>query len=127
MRAIWTLVCVICICSLAFGHGNNPRHSNNTWIGVNVAGTLFAMPEDEYLILAALTDIDHLSMAASNAAACGDLSILICGEGQICCFCYSGNGNQACSFSCRDEAGDCEPCPECGPDIAADYTATATE
>ncbi len=96
-------------------HGNSPTWQ---WVGVNVAGSLFAMPADEYLILATLTDLDGLAMAASNAGQCGELAILICGKGEICCFCFSGNGNQACSFSCQDAAGDCEPCPECGPDIS---------
>ena len=106
------------------GHGNNPSHGTNTtqpmffqWVGVNIGGELFAMPADEYLILNALTDIDGLAMAASDAQQCGELALLLCGEGQICCFCYSGNGNQSCSFSCQDSAGDCEPCPECGPDF----------
>ena len=97
-------------------HGNNP---NLEWVGVNIGGELFAMPADEYLILDALTDIDGLAVAASDAHQCGELALLLCGEGNICCFCYSGNGNQSCSFSCQDSAGDCEPCPECGPDFDA--------
>ncbi len=97
-------------------HGNNP---NLEWVGVNIGGELFAMPADEYLILDALTDIGGLTMAASDAQQCGELALLLCGEGNICCFCYSGNGNQSCSFSCQDSAGDCEPCPECGPDFDA--------
>ncbi len=103
-------------------HGNNPTWQ---WVGVNIGGELFAMPADEYLILAALTDIDGLVMSAGNAQQCGELALLLCGEGNICCFCFSGNGNQSCSFSCQDSAGDCEPCPECGPDIStvADYLA----
>ncbi len=92
-------------------HGNNPTWQ---WVGVNIGGELFAISNDEYLILAALADIDGLAIAAGNAQQCGELAVLICGEGQICCFCYTGNGNQSCSFSCQDDAGDCEPCPECG-------------
>lgn len=118
MRTIWTSVCVICICSLAFGHSNNTTHGNNPtwqWVGVNIGGELFAMPGDEYLILSVLTDLDGLTMTSGNAQQCAELAILICGEGQICCYCFSGNGNQACSFSCQDSAGDCEPCPVCGP------------
>lgn len=38
MRAIWTLVCVICICSLAFGHSNNTK-DDDSWI--LAVGTLF--------------------------------------------------------------------------------------
>ena len=98
-------------------HGNNP---NLEWVGVNIGGELFAMPADEYLILSTLTDFGDMAMAAGgNAVDCGNLADLICSEGQICCFCYSGNGNQSCSFSCQDSAGDCEPCPECGPDFDA--------
>jgi len=93
-------------------------HHNNQWVGVNIGGSLFAVPADQYEILSALTDIDHWQMAPNNAAACGELAVLLCGKGQICCFCYSGNGQQSCSFSCQDSAGDCEACPECGPDIA---------
>ena len=104
-------------------HGNNPRQ----WVGVNIGGELFAMPADEFLILDALTDIDGLTMAASDAQQCGELALLLCGEGNICCFCYSGNGNQSCSFSCQDSAGDCEPCPECGPDFDAAEISYLTE
>ena len=102
-------------------HGNNPR-----WVGLDVAGTLFAIEADAYVILATLIDLDALAavygegeaMAADGPAQqCAGLAILVCGEGQICCFCYATNGNAACSFSCRDEDGGCEPCPECGPDV----------
>ena len=133
---ILDLVIVAALCAapcIVAGHGNNPRHGTNTtqpmffqWVGVNIGGELFAVPSDQYAILSALTDINGWQMAApSNAVACGELAILLCGEGQICCFCFSGNGQQSCSFSCQDDAGDCEPCPECGPDIrtVADYLA----
>ncbi len=102
-------------------HGNSPAQPMVLqWVGVNIGGELFAMRSDEYLILAALTDIDGWQMVSpNNAAACGKLAVLICGEGQICCFCFTGNGQQSCSFSCQDLAGDCEPCPECGPDFAS--------
>ena len=117
----------------AIGDGGTPtgvdRHGNNPtwdWVGVNVGGELFAMPADEYLILSALTDIADAALAAGNAGQCGELAILICGEGQICCFCYSGDGVQSCSFSCQDAAGDCEPCPECGPDVQRDYGTSAS-
>ncbi len=99
-------------------HGNNPR-----WVGLDVAGTLFAIPADAYVILSTLTGIEALAdggeaMAADGPAQqCAGLAILVCGEGMICCFCYAANGNAACSFSCRDEDGGCEPCPECGPDV----------
>ena len=125
---ILDLVIVAALCAapcIVAGHGNSPRHGNNTtqpiffqWVGVDIGGELFAMPADEYLILSTLTDFGDMAMAAGgNAVDCGNLAVLICGEGQICCFCYSGNGNQSCSFSCQDAAGDCAPCPECGPDI----------
>jgi len=126
---VLTAIVLLAVVGLTLGHGNNP-HSNNTWVGVDIGGTLIPIAADKYLILAALTDIDSFGegemVAPNNAAACGELSILICGEGQICCYCYSGNGNQSCSFSCRDESGNCEPCPECGPDIA-DFMATSAE
>ncbi len=106
-------------------HGNNPGQSNTQpiffqWIGVNIAGTLVAFTPDEYAILSALTDIDSFAgRMLNNAGQCGELAVMLCGEGGICCFCYSGNGNQSCSFSCQDAAGDCEACPECGPDMVS--------
>ena len=96
----------------------DPGQHNNQWVGVNIGGSLFAIPADQYEILSVLTDIDRWQMTPNNAAACADLAILICGEGRICCFCFSGNSNQSCSYSCWDEHGDCQPCPECGPDAA---------
>ena len=149
---VGSVIIALCGTVVAFGHSNNTRqalqdtteafielaealpdgkkprkHGNNpwAWVGVNIGGEFFAMPGDEYLILAELGGFGDLALMANNAGACADLSILICGEGQICCFCYSGNGNQSCSFSCRDESGNCEPCPPCGPDLEPDFTAAA--
>lgn len=44
---------------------------------------------------------------------CGDEAIRICGEGQVCCVCVTGNHNQSCSFTCRASDGSCQPCPPC--------------
>lgn len=101
-------------------HGNNPtidEHSNQDWqwYGVSFAGSeLIAIDGNVYELLTALYGPDWHG-TKGNANQCAELAVLICGAGQVCCFCYSGDGTQSCSFSCRDDSGSCEPCPTCGP------------
>ncbi len=120
------LLTMLLATSLAMGHGNNPsvQHGNNpTWIGVNIAGAIFAVEEDVYAMLAALTDITEWNEVGAGgddqgpAQDCAALAVLTCGEGRVCWVCYTSDGNQSCSFACQDEAGGCEPAPPCGPQL----------
>ena len=93
----------------AWAHGNNPKFQ---WVGVNLAGITVALPGDVADYIAVLYP-DVLGPAED----CAELALQICGEGNVCCFCIIGhNGDHSCSFSCQDDNGDCEPCPECDDD-----------
>ena len=58
MRMIWTLIGVICICSLAFGHGNSPK--------LNVAGVEFPI-DLELAVFLSTTGLTETGMSGECA------------------------------------------------------------
>lgn len=114
-RLLSSVLAIVLFCAVAVypahGHGNNPPQQ---WTGVTIADIdPFAIPTPLYDYMQLL--IPDALCGVADANACAELAISICGEGNICCFCVIGsNGDVACSFSCRDSEGNCEPCPTCG-------------
>ena len=113
MRAIWTLVCVICICSLALGHGNSPSfrtggHGNNPGSAsatLDLLTWVYLLSPDLYA--------GYIATANSPLVECIEGSILACGAGEVCWVCVVNH--EVCQFQCRDEDGSCSPAPPCGP------------
>lgn len=111
-------------------HGNSPAvvgHSNQEsvapdgwpqehWHGVMINGVLVPVEGVLYhIIVDELGDVFETGTAGLD---CGELALLICGTGQVCCVC-----TVPCSFSCQDADGDCAACPQCGstgPDVGTD-------
>jgi hypothetical protein len=111
------LALVGCLCfSVAAGvtrHGNNPA----MWYGVSFGGAdMIAIDSVTFETLSALYGpMWHTNQDGpqeGNVNACGELAVLICGAGEICCMCVY---TEHCSFSCQDDGGGCTACPHCGP------------
>ena len=120
MRAIWTFVCVICIGSLAFGHSNNtlhPKdHGNNPRAYTQLLGAASPLTAAQWAWIDAIDrDLaETLAQVMTPLSSCGDEAVRICGEGQVCWVCVTGNHNQSCGYACRASDGSCQPTPPCG-------------
>ena len=111
---------VIAPFAVSFGHSNNTldpgQHGNNPAPYVQLLGAASPLSVDEWNLIYAV-DVDlaeTLSLLMTPLTTCGDEAVRICGDGQVCWVCVTGNHNQSCSYACRASDGSCQPTPPCG-------------
>ncbi len=124
MRFFIPALMAVLYAAAALGHSNNTvavgQHGNNPAPFVYLLGGASPLTPEQWGLLYAL-DVDlaeTLSQLLTPLTSCGDEAVRICGEGQVCWVCVTGNHNQSCGYACRASDGSCQPTPPCGPEVA---------
>ena len=111
---------VIAPFAVSFGHSNNTLdtegHGNNPRAYTQLLGAASPLTEAQWTWIDAV-DVDlaaTLAMLLTPLSSCGDDAVRICGEGQVCWVCVTGNHNQSCGYACRASDGSCKTTPPCG-------------
>ena len=105
--------------AVSFGHSNNTsvlgHHGNNPMPYVQLLGAASPFTVDEWSLIHAVdSDLAKtLAQVMTPLSNCGDEAVRICGEGEVCWVCVTGNHNQSCGYACRASDGSCQPTPPC--------------
>ena len=102
------------------GHSNNTleidTHGNNPRAYTQLLGAASPLTAAQWEWINAIdSDLaETLALLMTPLSNCGDEAVRICGEGEVCWVCVTGNHNQSCSYACRASDGSCQPTPPCG-------------
>ena len=91
-------------------HGNNPSPYTQ------LLGAASPLSAAEWAWIDAVDPglASALAQVLTPLTECGEQAVLICGEGEVCWVCVTGNHIQSCGYACRASDGSCQPTPPCG-------------
>ncbi len=116
---------VIAPIAVSFGHSNNTlapsQHGNSPSPYVLLLDGASPLSVDAWAWIDAVDPAlaKALAQVMTPLTDCGESAVQICGEGEVCWVCVTGNHNQSCGFACRADDGSCQPTPPCGTVSAA--------